>query len=151
MVWGYITSKGKFKIYRINGTMNFKKYTELLETKVLDELVNDGFCIKDIMFMQDNASCHTSKASKKWFKDHNLNLLTWPAQSPDMNPIEIGWFILEKNLRKRQVNFNDLDELWKILEEESEKIDPLVIKKLFKSLPARINALKENNFNATKY
>jgi len=26
--------------------------------------------------------------AKKWFEDHGFKVLIWPAQSPDLNPIE---------------------------------------------------------------
>lgn len=31
---------------------------------------------------------HTAKVAKKWFTDHNINILEWPSQSADLNPIE---------------------------------------------------------------
>ncbi len=151
MVWGFITSTGHLEIFRINGTMNSVKYTSLLESVFLDKLVELGFKIGDVVFVQDNAPCHTSSHTKEWFKNHNLNVLKWPPQSPDMNPIENVWYVLETNSRKRQSHFKNLDELWEVLLQESKKIDPAYIKKLFKSIPARINALKAFNFDATKY
>uniref|UniRef100_A0A8C4RHK9 Tc1-like transposase DDE domain-containing protein n=1 Tax=Erpetoichthys calabaricus TaxID=27687 RepID=A0A8C4RHK9_ERPCA len=36
---------------------------------------------------QDNPK-HTAKISKEWFQDNSVNVLEWPSQSPDLNPIE---------------------------------------------------------------
>ena len=33
----------------------------------------------DSVFMQDNAPPHRSKYAMKWFKDHGINVLKWPA------------------------------------------------------------------------
>ena len=49
-------------------------------------------------FMQDGASIHTAKVVKKWFADNNIEVLDWPPQSPDLNPIENMWSFMKKNL-----------------------------------------------------
>ena len=43
------------------------------------------------VFMQDNASIHTFKKIKKYFKDQAIPLLNWPPYSPDINPIKHVW------------------------------------------------------------
>ncbi len=142
MIFGFITSSGNFKVYKIDGTMNSKKYVSLLEENILDDIVDCGFNLSDVVFMQDNASCHKSKSTMKWFEDHNLNLLEWPPQSPDLNPIENVWNYLETKVRMRQNEIENADDLWKIILEESRKISASFIKKLYKSIPKRINLLK---------
>ncbi len=92
-----------------------------------------------------------SKETLNCFKSQNLNLLEWPPKSPDQNPIENVWNYLDTRVRKRQVEIKSLDDLWRILEEKSLKIDLEFIKKLYKSLPKKIIVLKENNFDSTKY
>ncbi len=31
-------------------------------------------------------TCHTAKGTKSWFSDHDVTVLDWPANSPDLNP-----------------------------------------------------------------
>ena len=41
--------------------------------------------------MQDNASCHTAKSVKTFLSEEGVTVIEWPAQNPDMNPIENVW------------------------------------------------------------
>lgn len=45
--------------------------------------------------MQDNASIHTAIKVREWFKEKRVNVIRWPAYSPDLNPIKYIWFHLK--------------------------------------------------------
>ncbi len=36
----------------------------------------------------DLAPVHTAKGTKSWFNDHGVTVLDWPANSPNLNPID---------------------------------------------------------------
>ncbi len=60
-----------------------------------DKLYGDA----DFIFQQDLAPAHTAKGTKSWFNDHGVTVLDWPANSPDLNPIENLWGIVKRKMR----------------------------------------------------
>ena len=40
------------------------------------------------VFMQDNACCHKVKKVLDLLKEERIPIMTWPIQSPDLNPLE---------------------------------------------------------------
>ncbi len=68
-----------------------------------DKLYGDA----DFIFQQDLAPAHTAKCTKSWFNDHGVTGLDWPANSPDLNPIENLWSIVKRKMRDTRPNNAD--------------------------------------------
>ena len=54
--------------------------------------------------MQDNAPCHTAKSVKTFLFEEDVTAMEWPAQSPDMNPIENVWKLLNERAKEKNLN-----------------------------------------------
>jgi len=130
----------------INKTQEQEK--ELKEKKQeLSELQNHN----DHIFQDDNAPCHASKQTKAWKASKFIRMLPWPAQSPDLNPIENLWNELEIRIRKHKPMPRNKNDFFAALKEEWYKIDEDRLIRLVKSMPNRIKAVLENKGNPTKY
>jgi transposase len=98
MVWGCIGWNGVGMLAEVEGRMDAEQYTAILADHLLPSMEESGISEEDIIFQQDNDPKHTSKKATEWFKEHDITLLDWPPQSPDISPIEHIWVVLKKRL-----------------------------------------------------
>ena len=135
MVWGCFSSAGVGDLVKIEGIMKKEQYKTILENNAIPSgLRTIG---RSFVFMQDNDPKHTSKLCKNYIKEQEdngvLKNMTWPAQSPDLNPIELLWEELDRKVRQKCPTSKE--HLWQILEESWLSITPEIINKLINRMP----------------
>jgi transposase len=150
-MWGCMTAQGVGYACRINGHLNGELYTHILQDEFLQTLEFYGLGIDKIIFQQDNDSKHTSRPARQWFQDKRVEVLEWPSQSPDLNPIEHLWRHLKQRLAAYSTEAHNIDELWERVQAEWEKIPKQVCTDLIESMPGRVAALWDADGGYTDY
>jgi transposase len=147
MVWACFSSKGVGKITIIDGTMNAEGYCRILDTCLLESA--SELKMTDFIFQQDNDPKHTSVTVKEYLDIKKVKTMSWPPQSPDMNPIENLWRHLKILVSNR--NPKNIKDLKEIIVQEWNRIDPKICKKLVSSMHQRALDLWLAKGNHTKY
>ena len=87
-------------------------------------------------FQQDNSPVHTAKKVKTWLKRNRFKTIDWPAQSPDLNPIEnISAIVKQRLAKKKCTNTNQLHENFA---QEWNGLSPEICNNLIISMPKRM-------------
>ncbi len=126
MIWAAMSSAGVGPLCFLKSTVNAAIYQETLEHF-------HAYEDADFIFQQDLAPAHTAKGTKSWFNDHGVTVLDWPANSPDLNPIENLWGIVKRKMRDTRPN--NADELKASVKETWASIPPQQCHKLISRRP----------------
>ena len=132
MIWGAFVNDTIFDLHIMEGTYTAERYSDMLEKCLVP------FMQPEWTFMHDGASIHRAKHTKQWLKQKDIPLLEWPANSPDLNPIENLWGILTRAVFANGRQFRTKDELKAEVLKQWDLISAETIIKLTKSMPNRI-------------
>lgn len=149
MVWGGISIDHRTELVVINGRLNARQYIDqVLDNHVLPMAaeIGDGFVL-----MQDNARPHTAEVTRTFLQNHRIQVMDWPAISPDLNPIEHVWDLLDRRVRARPNPPDTLQQLQEALNEEWRIIPQEDLRRLIRSMPRRCQAVIQAGGGHTRY
>lgn len=151
MVWGCMTAEGPGYLTKIDGGLDAELYCRILEGSLQDTIEWYGMERDRVIFQHDNDPKHTARRTKEWLERNKLQVLDWPAQSPDLNPIEHLWEHLKRRLADYESMPSGVHELWERVQVEWEKISKEECMHLIESMPRRIVAVLKAKGGYTKY
>jgi transposase len=141
MVWGCMTAEGVGFLCRIVDKMDQHLYKSILEDELLRTIEWYGLNPDKVVFQHDNDPKHKARSVQEWLSLQPFDVLEWPPQSPDLNPVEQLWAIVKRRLNEYERAPTGMTELWERVEEEWNKIDQETCVRLISSIPKRIQAV----------
>lgn len=102
MVWAAISSCGPLALSVNTGGVTAQRYIGILQESFLPAV--NAFGLQEWYLQQDNAPAHRAIVTQNFLAENNVQVLDWPALSPDLNIIERVWAYLKKVVEKRMID-----------------------------------------------
>ena len=154
MVWGCFWGGGVGPLVTLQGNIDQDKYVSCLAENFLpwfEKLSNRTN--SHFLFQEDGAPCHTGAYASWYKKEKGLidRFDFWPAQSPDLNPIEHIWAHIALKIRKNQGVICNPKDLEAFIHKTWLDIPLDFLANLIASMPDRCRAVIANNGGSTRY
>ncbi len=151
MVWGIFSWHTLGTLVSIEHRLNATVYLSIVSDHVHPFITTVHHLL--MYFQQDNAPCHKAQIISDWFLEHNneCTLLKWPPQSPDLNPIEQLWDVVEREILIMDVQTTNLQQLCDAMMTIWTKISEECFQHLVESMPRIITAVLKAKESPTRY
>ena len=146
MIWGGISLNTKSNCVVIYGNLNAIRYQQEI---LIPECIPHIRATRGMRLMQDGAPCHTARATMGLLANQRINVLPWPALSPDLNPIEHIWDVIGRNVRER--NCRTVQELERAVVQEWNNVGQNICRSYVASMRQRCLAVINAAGGHTRY
>ena len=116
-VWCGFSAKGRTPLVGPVGSFTSEIYRVIIGIHILPFMYDTHDRPATFVLQEDNCGPHRAKNFATYLQNEEVNRMKWPAQSPDLNPIENVWAFMKSKLRKRYVHPKNPIELFAILSE----------------------------------
>ena len=152
--WAAITHKGFLAWSFYNGALDGPAYLKILKAQLIKNANKALGRDSGWRFQQDNAPWHTARIVEAWMDAKEVDRLDWPANSPDLNPIENLWAQMNRKLVAKK--FTNRTELQMRVEEiigemNAEEPHTNYFKNLYLSMPKRFEKVLEAGGRPVNY
>jgi len=150
LVWAGISYDGRTDLYHIRkGALTGLRYRD----EILDPIVRPyaGAYGQDFTLMDDNALPHRARVVNQYLDQEGIERMEWPARSPDLNPIEHAWDMLQRRISASDRQPRTVQELQILLAEEWLRIPVADIRRLILSFPQRCREVIDARGGHTRY
>jgi len=103
-VWGCFSKQGFGTLHIFTQNLDAAKMVQIYE-RVLLPSAQRWFTKKNEnwLLQEDNDPKHRSRLCTAWKQENGVDVLDWPSQSPDANPIENVWALIKFKLRGKKI------------------------------------------------
>jgi transposase len=150
MFWGCFSHKGLGPLVAMPASVTGEVHAKTLRRHAFPT-IRKVFPRGNGIFQEDNARPHTSKIAAAAKEASGMQFLPWPAQSPDLNPIENLWHEVKRAVYNRHKKPKNLTELKRVVKLAWKAIPLKTIQVLVDSMPRRVEACIEAEGGPTKY
>ena len=141
MFWGAISSLGKIYLDIIHDSVKAKVYCDFLRDKALSAIWQRHQ--HSFIYQHDGAPAHRAGSIADLLKKENIEVLAWPAQSPDLTPIEQVWLWMDNKVKTR--SFNNVGELTQYVFDLWEELPENIVLSYIEKLKSKFSYVYENN------
>ena len=100
-VWGCFSLNCKFDLYVLDEILTGQKYRDQILCSLVVPHLDCHTLTSRPVLMDDNASPHMTRIVQDYLQQEAIELLPWPAMSPNVNPIEHLWDYLGRKVNAR--------------------------------------------------
>ncbi|WAR30890.1 TCB2-like protein, partial [Mya arenaria] len=137
MVWGGIMGNRKTDLVFVQGNIDAQRYVaDVLNAYALPFIRQHG---PGETLMHDNARPHVARATTQFLQQNNVNVMPWPAVSPDLNPIEHIWDQLGRKARAYH-QIDNVRDLTRALQQKWRNLPNALVLRYVTSMRRRIIA-----------
>ena len=142
-VYGCFSENGFGKIYCFTENLNTDLLCNIYKRTLLPSARKlFGKDDHSWILQEDNDPKHTSQKAETWRYDHQVTRMSWPSQSPDLNPMENVWAVLKANISNHKPTSSK--DLISVIQKEWKALDNIFAKNLILSMKNRIFLILAN-------
>lgn len=143
MVYGAIGLDYKSKLVICEKTLDALEYRNVINKSQMKNDLDEKYGEGQYIFMQDGAPAHTSYLTSLFLQKRVSYLKIWPANSPDLNPIEHLWGAMKRIIKTK--NITSKNELIETVQEVWDAFPQEAINRLVLSFHGRLRTLIAND------
>ena len=134
MIWGMMSAHEPPTIVYLTENVTSVSYEQTLRTNLVPVL--NRLILTNPIFQQDGAAPHRGARVQNLFDELDVDVLPWPARSPDLSPIETLWAFLKNDIAHSRCE--NIDDAIQISRRFFDNLNPLLSGYLIRRMPARI-------------